>query len=121
MTVAPAKPRLPLATFVIGVAGIAGVVGGIVLRATSRGCIAQVCDRSSTIGYLLIVWGVVAAAVFVRGRAGLFALVAAIVLPLAVSWRFFFPVLAWLVVALMVVNASKEQLGPYYRPRRGVA
>ena len=50
-----------------------------------------------------------------RGRVGFYALIAAILLPLAIGWRFFLPVLAWLLVILGVVRGSKEQLAPYYR------
>ena len=122
MTVAPGKRSIPIASIVCAGAGVVAVVGGVrLILSNGTGCASPCAGRHTAFAVLLIMWGVVAMASLLRGRVGLVAMIAAIVLPLAVAWRYFATVLIWLIVILGAVRVSKNDLAPYYRGRETVA
>ena len=116
MTIAPrVRPKMPPVTVALAAFGVVAIIAGATKMFTSgTGCVE--CKPPSRLPELgLIVWGLIASVSVIRSRVGLWAMIAAIVLPLAIAWRYFLPVLAWLLVVMAVVGASKERLAPYYR------
>jgi hypothetical protein len=111
-TSAPA--RTPWLTLAVQVMGAIGVFDGVRIIIGAARCDGHGCT-SVAVGILAVIWGVIAIAAGIRGRIGFVALVLAIVLPLVISWAWFFLGIMFLLVVSVTAAMSKGQLAPYYR------
>jgi len=120
MSVVHTRPKTPLLTVGVVAVGIASIIAGLSIFFTrTRPCVDFCKPDSNVAGVALFVWGVVGCLAGLRGRVGLVALITTIVAPLAISWRYFFPILGWLILVFGATSASKETLAPYYRSSKG--
>jgi len=116
MSVVQARPKTPLVTVALLFMGLVAIIGGLSIVFTRGGCPEFTCaDRAYGPAILLLIWGPIACAAVIRGRVGFVALLAAILLPLAIAWRYFMSVLVLLVIIMVTARASKDRLAPYYR------
>jgi hypothetical protein len=111
------KPPAPILTRVMQLLGLAGLVFGGLILFDARDCQELDC-LAGPIGVVVIVWGAVALLSGLRGPAGFVFLILALVLSVLVSWATPLIGLIALVVAMLLMSASKDRLAPYYRRQR---
>ena len=109
-----ARARTPWLTLAVQVMGAIAVFDGVRIIVDAGRCNGRGCT-SAAVGFLAVIWGVIAIAAGIRGRVGFIALVLSIVLPLVISWAWFFLGIMFLVVVSVTAAMSRGQLAPYYR------